>query len=184
VAALAPHKDHANLLKAAARLVGERPDVRFAWAGEGECRSALERERAALGLERHVHLLGHRADAPGLLAQFTVFCLSSYLEGLCTSLLDAQGLGVPVVATAVGGVPDVVQDGVNGWLVPGRDPVALAAALRAALDDPAERGRRAARARESVRAFDVRRMVEGTLEQYRAVLRERGRVLDPPRDGG
>ena len=173
VAALAPHKDHANLMRAAAIVVAERPDVHFVWVGEGECRNALERQRVALGLERRVHLLGFRADAPGLLAQFTVFALSSYLEGLCTSLLDAQVLGVPVVATAVGGVPDVVADGVTGRLVPGRDSAALARALLEALARPEEGRRLAARARDSVRRFSVDAMVARTLEEYVAALRER-----------
>lgn len=173
VAALAPHKDHATLLRAAARVTAARPDVHFAWVGEGGCRAALERERAELGLEGHVHLLGFRADALGLLAQFTVFALSSHLEGLCTSLLDAQSLGVPVVATAVGGVPDVVGDGRTGRLVPGRDPAALAEALLAALERPEDRARWAAAALVSVRDFDVSRMVERTLAEYEAVLRER-----------
>ena len=175
VAALAPHKNHANLLRAAAVVVVWRPDVRFAWVGEGECRPALERERAALGLERHVHLLGFRGDALGLLAQFTVFALSSYLEGLCTSLLDAQTLGVPVVATAVGGIPDVVADGLNGRLVPSGDPEALARALVEALEHPEESRRMAERARGTVEAFSVDRMVERTLEEYRAVLQEQER---------
>lgn len=173
VAALAPHKDHATLLRAAAEVVARRPDVHFAWVGEGECRAALERQRAALGLEANVHLVGFRADAPGLLAQFTVFTLSSYLEGLCTSLLDAQSLGVPIVATAVGGVPDVVEDGVTGRLVPGRDPQALARALLGALDRPEESSQWAGLARESVRRFGADRMVERTLEQYGLALRQR-----------
>jgi glycosyltransferase involved in cell wall biosynthesis len=176
VAALAPHKDHATLLRAAALVTARRPDVHFAWVGEGECRAALERQRAGSGLERNVHLLGFRGDALGLLAQFSVFALASHLEGLCTSLLDAQSLGVPVVATAVGGVPDVVTDGRTGWLVPARDPEALARALLEALERPEERRRRAGAALVSVREFDVSRMVERTLAEYEAVLREkRGR---------
>jgi L-malate glycosyltransferase len=176
VAALAPHKDHATLLRAAALVTARRPDVRFAWVGEGECRAVLERQRAESGLERNVHLLGFRDDALGLLAQFTVFALASHLEGLCTSLLDAQSLGVPVVATAVGGVPDVVTDGRTGWLVPAREPEALAHALLEALERPEERRLRAGAALVSVREFDVERMVERTLVEYEAVLREkRGR---------
>ena len=174
VAALAPHKDHATLLRAAAEVVARRRDVHFAWVGEGGCRAALERQRADLGLEAHVHLVGFRADALGLLAQFTLFALSSHLEGLCTSLLDAQSLGVPIVATAVGGVPDVVEDGVTGRLVPGRDPQALAWALLGALDRPEESRHWAGRARESVRRFGVDRMVERTIEEYGLALRQRG----------
>jgi len=174
VAALAPHKDHATLLRAAAGVIARRPEVHFTWVGEGECRAALERQRAELGLVANVHLVGFRADALGLLAQFTVFALSSHLEGLCTSLLDAQSLGVPIVATAVGGVLDVVEDGVTGRLVPGRDPEALARALLEALDHPAESRQWAERARDSVRRFSVERMVERTLEEYGLALRQRG----------
>ena len=174
VAALAPHKDHANLLRAAAGVIARRPDVHFVWVGEGECRAALERQRADLGIEGHVHLVGFRADALGLLAQFTVFALSSYLEGLCTSLLDAQSLGVPIVATAVGGVPDVVEDGATGRLVPERDPEALARALLDVLDRPDESRGWAERARVSVLRFSVERMVERTLEEYGLALRQKG----------
>jgi glycosyltransferase involved in cell wall biosynthesis len=179
VAALAPHKDHATLLEAAARVGAARPDAHFVWIGEGECRPALERRRAALGLEARVHLLGFRPGARALIPQFTLFVLSSSLEGLCTSLLDAQALGAPIVATATGGIPDVVEDGATGRLVPPRDPAALARALLEALDDPASRARWVERARVTVRGFEWHRTVERTLEVYEDVLRERGRGATP-----
>ena len=103
-----------------------------------------------------------------------MFVLSSYLEGLCTSLLDAQSQGVPVIATAVGGVPDLVADGVTGRLVPPRDPAALAAAILRAIDDAPARQGWADRARDSVRAFSADHMVERTLEVYREALAEHG----------
>ena len=174
VAALAPHKDHANLMRAAAVLTRERPDVHFVWIGEGECRGALERQRCELGLERHVHLLGFRDDAIALLSQFTLFALSSYLEGLCTSLLDAQRCGIPIVATATGGIPDVVEDGVTGRLTPVRDPAAFAAAILEALAQPERARSWAAAARRTVESFRAERMVEKTLAVYRDVLFERG----------
>jgi len=173
VAALAPHKNHADLARAAAIVLRARPDVHFVWVGEGECRGALERQIEALGIGGRVHLLGFREDARALLAQFTVFALASYLEGLCTSLLDAESLGVPVVATAVGGIPEVVDDGRTGRLVPGRNPEALAAALIEVLRDPAAARRRADLARETVRAFGADNMVERTLQEYDGVLRQR-----------
>jgi glycosyltransferase involved in cell wall biosynthesis len=173
VAALAPHKNHADLMRAAAIVLRERPEVHFAWVGDGPCRPALERQRKELGLESRVHLLGFRDDALGLMSQFTLFALSSYLEGLCTSLLDAQALGVPVIATAVGGIPDVIEDGVNGRLVAGRDPGALARAIMAALERPGEPAAWAAAGRERVERFSAESMVAGTLDVYQAVLRER-----------
>lgn len=170
VAALAPHKNHADLLRAARIVVDARPDIHFVWIGEGECRAALERQRFDLALESHVHLMGFREDARELMRQFTLFVLSSYLEGLCTSLLDAQSLGIPVVATAVGGVPDIVTDGVTGRLVPGRDPGALARALIEAVGDEAARRAWAERARASVRSFSADHMVEATVAAYRDAL--------------
>jgi glycosyltransferase involved in cell wall biosynthesis len=175
VAALAPHKNHADLARAAAIVLRARPDVHFVWIGEGECRPALERQIATLGLEHRVHLLGFREDARALLGQFTLFALASYFEGLCTSLLDAEALGVPVVATAVGGIPEVVENGRTGLLVPGRDPEKLAAALMEVLRDPEGARRRAALARDKVRAFGAERMVERTLQEYDEVLRQRAR---------
>ncbi len=173
VAALAPHKDHATLLAATPAILAAVPDAHLVWLGEGECRGALERARRALGLEQRVHMPGFRADARALLRQFTLFVLSSKLEGLCTSLLDAQAMGVPIVATRAGGIPDVIEDGVTGRLAPPSQPAALAAAVIETLADPAGRAARAAAAQESVRAFSAERMVERTLEVYRAVLAER-----------
>jgi L-malate glycosyltransferase len=173
VAALAGHKDHATLLESVPAVVARVPGVRFAWVGEGECRPALERRIAELGLGGVVRLLGFREDAQALLEQFTLFALPSHLEGLCTSLLDAQALGVPIVATRVGGIPDVVRDGASGRLVPAREPAALAAAIVEALEDGALRASWASAGRVSVRDFTADRMVERTLEEYRTLLAAR-----------
>lgn len=167
VASLAPHKNHALLLEAAALIARARPATHFAWLGEGECRPALERRRRALGLQSRVHLLGFRPDARALMRQFTLFALSSSLEGLCTSLLDAQSLGVPIVATAVGGVPEVIDDDRTGRLVRALTPESLAASLAEALDQPERRARWVLAARESVRRFDIERTAELTLAAYR-----------------
>jgi len=174
VASLAPHKNHALLLEAAPAVIARRPRAHFAWLGEGECRPALERRRAELGLGDRVHLAGFRPDAKALMRQFDLFALSSHLEGLCTSLLDAQALGVPIVATAVGGVPEVVRDGVTGRLVRALEPGALAGAIADALSDTGARAAWAAAGRESVRAFGIDHTAERTLEEYRAVLDAKG----------
>ena len=177
VAALAPHKDHATLLAAAAGVLRTHPDVHFVWLGDGECRPALERERARLGLEHRVHMPGFRADARALMPQLTLFVMSSWLEGLGTSILDAAMRGVPIVATATGGIPEIIEDGVSGWLVATRDPQALAVAIVEALDDPERRVRRAGVARARARAWSVDAMVERTIAVY-------GEVLAAPRGTG
>jgi len=177
VASLAPHKNHALLLDAAREVVTARPRAHFVWLGEGECRPALERQRRALGLEARVHMLGFRDDARALMTQFDVFALSSYLEGLCTSLLDAQALGVPIVATAVGGIPEVVRDGQTGSLVHSLEPSALARALVTALAEPDRRAAWAEAARGSVEAFGIAHTAERTLAVYREVLGARAAAV-------
>lgn len=173
VASLAPHKNHALLLEAAPALLAARPNAYLVWLGEGECRAALERRRAELGLASRVILAGFRPDAKALMTQFTVFCLSSHLEGLCTSLLDAQALGVPIVATAVGGVPEVVADGRTGRLVHALEPAALARALIEALAEPTLRATWAQSARTAVESFGISRTAERSRIEYERVLADR-----------
>jgi glycosyltransferase involved in cell wall biosynthesis len=167
VAALTGHKDQATLLEAAAKVVRRVPEARFVIVGEGELRSRLEARSRDLGLERRCVFAGFRADLDRLIPAFTVFCLSSHMEGLGTSLLDAMAFGVPVVATAAGGIPEAVQDGITGRLAPPRQPDALAAALLEALDDPLRRAAwgRAGRRRYEER-FTADRMIDATLAVY------------------
>lgn len=166
VAALTAEKDHATLLEAAALAIRAWPAARFAWIGEGERRAALEARRRELGLEDRVHLLGFRRDIAALVPQFTLFVLASRIEGLSNALLEAQWLGVPIVATRAGGIPEVVEHGTTGWLVPPGDPTALAEGIVLALGVPERRRQWADAGRESVRAFHIERTVERTLEEY------------------
>jgi glycosyltransferase involved in cell wall biosynthesis len=167
VAALTGHKDHATLLKAA-RLVLERaPEARFVVVGEGELRAQVEALHRELGLGERCVLAGFRTDLDRLLPAFSIFCLTSHMEGLGTSLLDAMAFARPVVATRAGGIPEAVEDGVTGALVPVRDPPALAAALLELLKD--ETRRRAlgqAGRRRYEEHFTAERMVENTLSVY------------------
>jgi len=164
VAALTDHKDHATLIDAMALLRRHRPDARLLIAGEGELRPLLEQRVREHGLQDRVVLAGFRSDLDRLLPAFTVFCLSSHLEGLGTSLLDAMAFARPVVATAAGGIPEAVEDGVTGRLVPPRDPAALAAALRDLLEDEGARATLGAAGRARFLArFTAARMAEETL---------------------
>ena len=170
LAALTREKRHVDLLAAARMVLDQVPEARFVWLGEGPLRRELERERGRLGLESQVFLLGFRPDARALMAQCTVATLASELEGVGTALIEAQADGVPVVATAVGGIPEVVTDGITGRLVPRRDPAALAAALIEALGNPERAAGWAEQARLSVVQFDIERTVERTLEEYERAL--------------
>src|SRR5688500_6920805 len=115
------------MLVAAAALVVKRvPDVRFVILGEGELRQSLEEQIRHLHLERHVFLAGFRSDVLELIKDFDVFALTSTYEGMCTSLVDAMAAGKSAVATAVGGVPEVLSDGETGFLVPAHDEAAMA----------------------------------------------------------
>ncbi len=170
VASLSAEKNHRVLLGAASRVIQFVPHVHFVLVGEGERRQAIERERARLGLEPRVHLLGFREDVRELIAQFTIFVLPSSHEGMGTSLLEAQALGVPIVASRVGGIPEVVTDGVTGRLVEAGDAEGLATALIETLQQPERSAEWAARGRESVRALSADRMVERTIDVYQSLI--------------
>jgi glycosyltransferase involved in cell wall biosynthesis len=167
VAALTDHKDHQTLLSAAALVVARLPAAYFVIVGEGELKDALHAQAVALGLLGRVIFTGFREDLDRLIPAFDVFCLSSKMEGLGTSLLDAMCFARPVVATAAGGIPEIVKDGGTGRVVPVQDPAALAAALVEVLLDPSGRERMGTAGRRRFEArFSADRMVEATLAVY------------------
>ena len=170
VAALVPHKGHRYLIEAAALVVRQVPDARFIVAGEGELRPALERQIKDHRLEKHVFLVGFRPDVLSLHKSFDLFVLSSTTEGLGTSLLDAMACAKPVVATTAGGIPEVVEHGVTGLLVPPKDPEALARAIVRLLKDQALRKRLGTAGLDRVRErYSAERMVADTLRVYQRV---------------
>lgn len=167
VAALVPHKGQRYLIEATHLLMRSIPDARVVIFGEGELREHLEHLVHEHHLEKHVLLPGFRTDIVGCLKGLDVFVMSSVTEGLGTSLLDAMACARPIVATRTGGIPEVVEDGVTGVLVPPRDAAALARALEALLTDAPRREQLAAAGFERVRQrFTVERMVADTLEVY------------------
>ena len=166
IASLADYKDHPTLVEAAARLAQREPMTRWAVLGAGGLLEPIRAEVERRGLAGRVRYPGFVAGARGFLPQADVFCLSSKTEGLGTSVLDAMAAGVPVAATAAGGIPEMIEHEVTGLLAPVGDASALAAAIDRLLDDPALARRLAAAARARVRAFDVRRTVEATEAVY------------------
>jgi glycosyltransferase involved in cell wall biosynthesis len=123
----------------------------MAWAGDGELRSQTERLIDRKGLTGRFLLLGQRADVTELLPAFDVFALASIYEGLPCALLEAMTCGIPVVATAVNAVPEIVISGRTGLLARPGDPASLSRALRYLLEHPQQGARMAAAAREHIR---------------------------------
>ena len=170
VAALVPHKGQRHLIEAAHLVVREMPDARFVILGEGELRDALERQVREYHLEKHVLLPGFRTDVLGCIKSFDLFAMSSVTEGLGTSLLDAMACGRPIVATRAGGIPEIVEDGVQGLLVEPRDHQAMARAIVMLLrDEPRRRAMGDAGLVRVRTRFTVERMVEQTAAVYARV---------------
>ena len=125
-------------------------------------------------MESRVRFLGIRADVADILRASDVFVLSSRVEGNLMSVMEAMAAGLPVVSTAVGGVPELVQEGVTGLLVPSEDAGALACALQALVDDPARRQAMGAAARRhAVARFDIRHTVRRYEQLYEKLLTQR-----------
>jgi len=171
VARLSAEKDFPTLLQAMRLAVRELPNLKLKLVGDGPERPRLEQLVNELGLKSHVDFFGECRDVPQQLAQAAFFVTSSLTEGISLTLLEAMAVGLPVIATHVGGNPEIVANGVTGKLVPPGNPAQLAAALvdfgRNALHWPA--WGRAGRARVETH-FDVRRMVADYQNLYLQLL--------------
>lgn len=167
VAALVAHKDPALLLDAAERLRAQQPALHWLLLGDGPLRPALEARIAERGLGTHLHLTGWRDDVLPCLAAATLCVASSREEGLNTSVLDALALGIPVVATRAGGLPEAV--GEAGVLVPPADGVALADAVHQLLGDAALQARLRAAGPAQAERFALPRMAAGVRSVYRSL---------------
>jgi glycosyltransferase involved in cell wall biosynthesis len=150
VAALRPEKNHELFLEAARRVGSQVANARFLVVGDGPRRGPLEQLAQALGLAGRVHFLGSRDDVPRLLSASDVFTLTSHNEANPVSILEAMSAGRPVVATNVGSIREVVTDGHNGFLVPSGDAKAVAKRIAELLNDPLQRQKIGAAARETV----------------------------------
>jgi glycosyltransferase involved in cell wall biosynthesis len=190
VARLVAEKDIGTLLHATAILVREQSTFQLKIAGDGPCMPELRRLSTELGIDRHVEFLGMVSDVAGLLATAGQYVLSSVSEGVSLTVLEAMARGLPVVATRVGGTPEVVVDRETGLLVPPSQPAALAQAL-AALTRDREQARRlgVAGRRRVERHFDIRHMVadyEGMYvgETQAKLTEDRHDAVDDGLDGG
>jgi glycosyltransferase involved in cell wall biosynthesis len=171
VGRLEPRKGTATLLAALAVLrAGGRHDAALVVVGDGPLRAELGAEAERLGIASHVRLLGDRADVRDVLEALDVFVLPSRTEGMSNALLEGMAMTLPVVATAVGGTPEVIADERSGLLVPADDANAMAAAIARLLDDPVSAARLAAAARQTVEErYAARSMVRRLEAVYAAV---------------
>jgi glycosyltransferase involved in cell wall biosynthesis len=161
------------LLSAASALRREFPALRVEIAGSGPQRLNLEEAVRHCGLEGHVEFLGWIDDLNSVLPRWDVFVMPSLEEGFPIAALDAMAAGLPVVATSVGGVPELIVDGITGWLVPPRDTDALASRLRLLLANPEMRRVMGAAGYARVRDhFSAARMTESFTQLYDELLNE------------
>lgn len=182
---LDPQKGIEDLLHAAAMVIKRCPQARFLIVGEKYYTSVASQQFAekinqlviSLGLADHVIFTGYRSDIPDLLAQATVSVLPSHSEGLSNSLLESMATGLPVVATNVGGTPELIKDGETGLLVPPYEPEALALAICTVLQNRDLAKTFGAHARRyATREFSMDRMVSNTQQLYMELLAQHGNV--------
>jgi glycosyltransferase involved in cell wall biosynthesis len=171
IARLTEQKGHRYLLEALPEIVRKQPAAFFVFAGDGPLRESLESRVSSLGIQKHVRFLGFRSDIPELMASFDAFVLPSLYEGLPNAVLEAMACGKPVIATAVDGTPEAVVHGATGWLVPPRDPPALAEAVLRFCSDPRLMRTLGRHARErALKRFGIDRQITAFDELYRQLL--------------
>ncbi len=166
VANLRPEKSHETLLAAAAALLRVYPDLEFQIVGDGPRRRELEELARDRRLSPRVTFLGHRDDVPALLAAADAFVLPSRSEAFPNGAIEAMAAGLPVVASAVGGLRDLIEDGRTGLLVPTGDPEALSASLRSLIHAPERAAALGRAARAEVQRYSFDRMVSSFEHLY------------------
>jgi sugar transferase (PEP-CTERM/EpsH1 system associated) len=172
-------KDQCNLVVALAHAVRAsseaRARLRLALVGDGPQRAEVEAAVAATGMGAHVWLAGSREDVPAVLHGLDLFVLPSLAEGISNTILESMACGLPIVATRVGGTPDLIEDGVTGRLVPPADPRALGEVLLSSFNDPDGARKLGQRARvHCERQFSLDRMVADYAAVYDQLLADRG----------
>jgi glycosyltransferase involved in cell wall biosynthesis len=152
-------KDHSALLRAFPTVLARFPNIEMLIAGDGLLREELQKEARSLGISDKVKFLGIRHDIPTLMSLADLFVFPSRFEGMPNAVLEAMSHSLPVIATAVQGVDEIIRDGENGLLVPVEDPVALSDAILRLLTNPEERRSLGGAARETIeKDYTVDRM--------------------------
>ena len=175
IGALTKEKGHQYLLRAALKVIRIYPEAIFLLIGDGIERPSLEKTVSSLGIKDSVIFAGMRKDVPKILSILDVFVLPSLNEGLPVALLEAQGAQIPVIASYVGAIPDVLQDGVTGVLIPPKDPQAIAEAIIMILSNKKFASGIAQKGFERVRDnFSSQKMGEKYLSIYKELIEGAG----------
>jgi len=177
VAAIAGHKDYPTLLQAAKIIEEKVEDISFLAVGTGPDEDDVKLLAEELGLEQF-YFAGFRTNVGQFLKSFDAFVLSSKTEGLGTSLLDAQAVGLPIVATTAGGIPEIVQDGLNGYLVPPQNAQILAQKILELKMNSSIREQFSQNNLRMVKEFDVARTVEKTIKVYKSFFHSKNQHVD------
>ncbi|MDI6782120.1 MAG: glycosyltransferase [bacterium] len=172
IAALAPHKDHKTFLQACSHIKRNNHQVflQFLIVGDGELRWKLQQIVKRLNMQDNVIFTGFRNDIPQILSILDVFVVSSCLEGLNTSILEAQSSGVPVIATKTGGIPEIIRNGINGLLVLPQHPESLAEGIMQLINNKTFSSQLAVTAKEDVKRFNKEVMIDATEAVYWRVM--------------
>ncbi len=174
IARLSPQKGQRYLIEAASLVIREDKSVRFFFVGEGELESELKMLIRQNGLEDYFIFTGYRDDIPRLLSAFEILVMPSLFEGLCFAVIEASAMGVPVIASSVGGMRRSVSDGATGLLVPPADPMALARAILWMLGHPQEaREMGQAGKQHFAELFTQDHMVNNTVAIYKAKMKHK-----------
>ena len=175
VGRMVAEKGYREFFQVAREIRRTTPHVCFVAVGESDAEKGDAITREEVAAEDQVIFTGWRTEVVELLALFDVFVLASWREGLPRSAIEAAAMGTPLVLTDIRGCREVARDGIEGFLIPPRDPAALAEAIGRLLGDPDMRLRMGARARErAVADFDERRVADIVIESYRGLLRSHG----------
>jgi glycosyltransferase involved in cell wall biosynthesis len=180
VATLREEKGHDTLIAAAALVIERHPDVELSFIGDGPLRASLVRQVNLRGLRSRVRFLGERPDVAAQLSSADLFVLPSRTEACPNAVLEAMASGLPIIASRVGGVPELIESGVDGLLVPADAPGELASAINSLIEQPALAAGlgRAARAKAEKR-FSFDRMIDGFERLYLSALEAPALDADP-----
>jgi len=170
VAALVGHKDYPNLIKAAAIVTDKAKQAVFIAVGEGKNENEIKQIHSNLKLGNKFIFAGYQKEVGKYLKAFDIFVLASKKEGLGTSVLDAQSIGLPVIAAKAGGIPEMIENGVNGILVDKQNHEELANAILELVHDPEKRNLIGKNGKETVSKFSIENTVEKNINLYKELL--------------